>query len=45
MLLSLAGDQLLAAVDIIGCTREGSIDHDVYGERGGDGRADDAPDG
>src|ERR1700733_9865125 len=33
-LLQLRGDELLAAVDIIGCAREGGVGHDMYGERG-----------
>ncbi len=43
--LYLAGDQLLPAVDVVGCAREGGVGHDVYGERGDVGRSDDAPDG
>ena len=45
MLLSLAGDELLPAVDVVGRAREGRVDHDVYGECGDVGRSDDAPDG
>src|SRR3989442_16030564 len=46
MLASLAtGDELLPAVDVVGRAREGSVGHDVYGERGDVGRSDDAPDG
>src|ERR1700682_2018010 len=33
-LLSLRGDELLSAVDVIGCAREGGVGHNVYGERG-----------
>jgi hypothetical protein len=42
---SLAGDQLLTAVDVVGRAREGRVNHDVYGERGNIGRSDDALDG
>jgi hypothetical protein len=45
MLLALSGDELLSAVDVTGCTREDSIGHDVYSERGHVGRPDDAADG
>ncbi len=45
MLLSLGGDELLPAVDVVGCAREGGVGHDVHGERGDVGRPDDAPDG
>jgi len=27
----LSGDELLPAVDVVGCTRKGSVGHDVYG--------------
>jgi hypothetical protein len=27
----LGGDELLPTVDVVGCTRKGSVDHDVYG--------------
>ena len=40
-----SGDELLPAVDVVGCAREGRVGHDVYGERGDVGRPDDAPDG
>jgi hypothetical protein len=39
------GDELLPAVYVIGCAREGCVGHDVYGERGHISRPDDAPDG
>src|SRR5215813_3212091 len=42
---SLAGDELLSAVDIIGRAGEGRVDHDVHGKCGDVGRFDDAPDG
>src|SRR5215470_8196861 len=45
MLLSLSGNELLPAVDVIGCAREGGVGHDVYSERGHVGRPDDASDG
>src|SRR5262249_8153441 len=41
---SLAGDELLAAVDVVGRAREGRVYHDVYRERGDVGRSDDASD-
>src|SRR5580658_3992101 len=44
-LLQLRGDELLAAVNVIGCAREGSVGHDVYGERGHVRRSDHASDG
>ena len=37
-------DQLLAAVDVVGRAGERGVGHDVDGERGDVGRADDAPD-
>ena len=40
----LGGDELLPAVDVIGCAREGGVGHDVYGERGHVGRSDHASD-
>src|SRR5580704_8871355 len=43
--LGLGGDELLSAVDVIGCAREGSVGHNVYGERGHVRRADYASDG
>ena len=42
---SLAGEQLLAAVDVVVRTRERRVAHDMYGERGDVGRPDDAPNG
>jgi hypothetical protein len=42
---SLGSDELLPAVDVVGCAREGRVGHDVHGERGDVGRFDDAPDG
>jgi hypothetical protein len=42
---SLGGDELLSAVDVIGCAREGGVGHDVYGERGHVRRSDHASDG
>jgi len=36
---------LLAAVDVVGCARQGRARHNVYDERGDVGRSDDAPDG
>src|SRR5215831_10446054 len=45
MLLSLSGDELLSAVDVIGCAREGGVGHNVYGERGHVRRSDHASDG
>jgi hypothetical protein len=44
-LLRLGGDELLSAVDVVSCTCEGSINHDVYGERGHICRLNDTPDG
>src|SRR5215467_4983328 len=44
-LLSLGGDELLSAVDVIGCAREGGIGHNVYGQRGHVRRSDHAADG
>src|SRR5215469_8563796 len=45
MFLSLSSDELLSAAEVIGRTREGSVGHDVYSERGHVGRPDGAPDG
>ena len=39
------GHELLSAVDIIGCAREGGVGHDVNGERGHIRRSDHASDG
>src|SRR5208283_3098119 len=44
-LLKLGGDELLSAVDVIRCAREGGVGHNVYGERGHVGRSDYASDG
>src|SRR5215472_12804498 len=44
-LLSLSGDELLSAVDVVGCAREGGIGHNVYGERSHVCRSDHASDG
>ena len=44
-LLQLGGHELLSAVDIVGCAREGGVRHDVYGERGHVDRPDYAPNG
>src|SRR5215470_12201717 len=44
-LLWLGGDELLSAVDVIGCAREGGVGHNVYGERGYVRRSDHASDG
>src|SRR5438552_1600203 len=44
-MLSLRGDELLSAVDVIGCAREGGVGHNVYGERGHVRRYDHASDG
>src|SRR6185295_16754184 len=41
----LGSDELLSAVDVIGCAREGGVGHDVYGERGHVRRSDHASDG
>src|SRR5436190_13614478 len=41
----LGGDELLPAVDVVGRAREGSVGHDVHGERGDVSRFDDAPNG
>src|SRR5436190_8186775 len=41
-LLSLPRDELLSAVDVIGCAREGGVGHNVYGERGHVRRSDHA---
>ena len=43
--LQLTGDELLPAVDVVGCAGEGGVGHDVYGERCNVGWCDDAPDG
>jgi len=43
--VALAGDELLPAIDVVGRTREGLIDHDVDGERSHVGWTDDPPDG
>ena len=43
--MALAGDELLPAIDVVGRTREGLIDHDVDGERSHVGWTDDPPDG
>src|SRR5262249_12547139 len=45
MLLSLSGDELLSAVDVVGCAREGGVAHNVHGERGHVRRSDHASDG
>src|SRR5262245_11993583 len=45
MLLSLSGDELLSAVDVVGCAREGGIGHNVYAERSHVCRSDHASDG
>jgi len=42
---SLAGNELLATIDVVGRTRERSVSHHMRGERCNVGRADDAPDG
>src|ERR1700729_2643117 len=39
------GDELLSAVDVIGCTCEGCVGHNVHGERGHVRRSDHASDG
>ena len=39
-----AGEDLLAAVDVVGRAAERRIGHDVHGERGDVGRTDDPPD-
>src|SRR4029077_181157 len=44
-LLSLRGDELLSAVDVIRCAREGGVGHNVYGERCHVRRYDHASDG
>src|SRR5271155_2402046 len=44
-LLSLRGNELFSAVDVIGCTREGGVGHNVYGERRHIRRSDHASDG
>ena len=44
-LLGLGGHELLSAVNVVGCAREGGIGHDVYGERGDIRRPDYASDG
>src|SRR5579859_4908098 len=44
-LLQLSDDELLSAVDVIGCAREGGVGHNVYGERGHVRRSDHASDG
>ena len=44
-LLQLGGHELLSAVNVVGCAREGGIGHDVYGERGDIRRPDYASDG
>src|ERR1700736_4693160 len=44
-LLSLRGNELLSAVDVIGCAREGGVGHNVYGERSHVRRSDYASDG
>src|SRR5215510_226046 len=44
-LCSLGGDELLSAVDVIGCAREGGVGHNVYRERGHVRRSDHASDG
>src|SRR5262249_46530965 len=36
-------DKLLAAVDVEGCAGDRCVGHEVHGERGDVGRADDAP--
>ena len=41
----LASDELLSAVDVISCAREGSVGHNVYGERRHVRRSDHASDG
>ena len=38
-------DELLTAVDVVGCSRERRVRHDVYRERSDVSRSDDAPDG
>ena len=43
--LSLGVDELLTAVDVIGCAREGGVGHNVYGQRGHVRRSDHASDG
>src|SRR3984885_5682175 len=43
--LGLGGDELLSAVDVIGCAREGGVGHNVYSERGQVRRSDYASDG
>src|SRR5580692_7862660 len=46
ILTSLArGDELLSAVDVIGCARERGVGHNVHGERGHVLRSDDTSDG
>ena len=45
MLLFLAGDELLTAVDVVGRAGESGVGHDVDGERGDVGRPNHAPDG
>jgi hypothetical protein len=40
-----AGDEMLPAIDVVRCAREGLIDHDVDGERSHVGWTDDPPDG
>jgi len=34
MVLQLGGNELLPAINVVGCTREGCVGHDVYGKRG-----------
>ena len=45
MLLFLAGDELLTAVDVVGRPREGPVAHDVDGQGGDVGWSHDAPNG
>ena len=42
---SLGGDELLSAVDVVGCPCEGGVGHDVYSKCGDVCWSDDAPDG
>ena len=45
LLPSRPGDELLAAVDVVGRAGEGRVGHDVHGEGGDVGRPNHAPDG
>src|SRR5262249_30982151 len=43
--VTLAGDELLPAIDVVGRARDGRVDHDVDGERRDVGGSDDTPGG